>query len=258
MKKFKSTGIGSNKKQAVPLTCKDVKLLWEKNFLGDSTPQSLLDTCFFNGLCFALWSGKEHCQLRHHPAQIKIVENPGKHPHLIYTEDQSKNRPGGSSQGRKQKPKIVVHRVNLQQPNHCFVRLFKVYNGLYPKDRVTDSLYLQPLPKPRADCWYSKQPYGHNWLAGTVAHLCKNAGIPEYETNHSVRATNAAWLFDCDVNEQLIMERIGHFSCEGVRSYKRTSKAQCEKLSDILNNCSKKPCYFAKPRVFLIVLWLFC
>ena len=32
--------------------------------------------------------------------------------------------------------------------------------------------------------------------------------------------TNATWLFDSDVDEQLIMERMGHLSCEGVRSYK--------------------------------------
>ena len=56
-----------------------------------------------------------------------------------------------------------------------------------------------------------------NRLAGTVAQLCKNAGIPGYKTNHSFRATNATWLFDCDVDEQLIMERTGHLSCAGVR-----------------------------------------
>ena len=44
MKRLQSTGIGSKQKQAEPLTHKDVELLWEKNLLGDSTPQSLLDT----------------------------------------------------------------------------------------------------------------------------------------------------------------------------------------------------------------------
>ena len=176
------TGIGSKQKQAEPLTDKDVELLWEKNLLGDSTPQSLLDTyVFFNGLCFALRSGKEHHQLRHNPAQIKVVENPNERPHLIYTEDISKNRPGGIK-GRQQKPKIVIHHANLEQPKCYFVRL-KLYNSLCPKDCSADSLYLQPLSQPRADFWYSKQPYGHNHLAGTVARLCKKAGISGYKTN---------------------------------------------------------------------------
>ena len=195
---------------------------------------------FFNGLYFALRSGKEHRQLRYHPPQIKVVENPGERPYLIYTEDSSKNHPGGIK-GRKQKPKVVIQHANVEQPERCFVRLFKLYNSLCPKDRSTECLYLQPLTKPKDGCWYSNQPYGHNRLAGTVARLCTNAGIPGYKTNHSLRATNATWLFDSDVDEQLIMERTGHLSCEGVRSYKRTSEAQCEKLSDILN-CSKKTC----------------
>ena len=41
MKRLQNTGIGSKQKQAEPLTCKDVELLWEKNLLGDSVPQSL-------------------------------------------------------------------------------------------------------------------------------------------------------------------------------------------------------------------------
>ena len=36
------------------------------------------------------------------------------------------------------------------------------------------------------------------------------------------------------------MERTGHRSLEGIRSYKRTSDSQTEAVSDILN--SKRPC----------------
>ena len=92
---------------------------------------------------------KEYSHLSHHPAPV--VENPGERPHLIYTEDQSKNRPGGI-RGRNQKPKIVVHHANLEQPKHCFVRLFKLYNSLCPKNHAPDSLYLQPLLTLRIVC----------------------------------------------------------------------------------------------------------
>ena len=37
------------------------------------------------------------------------------------------------------------------------------------------------------------------------------------------------------MDEQLIMERIGHRSLEGVRSYKHTSGSQKEAVSDLLN-----------------------
>jgi len=229
MKRLQSLGIGSQQKQAETLTQEDVEIFWEKKLLGDATPQSLLDTIvFFNGFYFALRSGQEHRQLRYQPAQIKVVENPGERPYLIYREDLSKNRPGGIK-GRRKKPKVVIQHANLEQPERCFVRLFKLYNSLCPKDRPADCFYLQPSKEPNDRCWYSTNPYGHNRLAGTVARLCKAAEIPGHKTNHSLRATNATWLYDSDVDEQLIMERTGHLSTEGVRSYKRTTKTQQEK-----------------------------
>ena len=68
-----------------------------KKILGDHTPQALLNTIIFmNGVYFALRSGDEHRNLRCSPCQIKIVERPGQRSYLEYTEDISKNRPGGT------------------------------------------------------------------------------------------------------------------------------------------------------------------
>uniref|UniRef100_A0A1X7VRV2 Tyr recombinase domain-containing protein n=1 Tax=Amphimedon queenslandica TaxID=400682 RepID=A0A1X7VRV2_AMPQE len=49
-------------------------------------------------------------------------------------------------------------------------------------------------------------------------------GIKGVKTNHSLQATAATRLYKEGVDEQLIMERIGHHSIDGVRSYKRTSQ----------------------------------
>ena len=67
-----------------------------------------------------------------------------------------------------------------------------------------------------------------------VRDMCRQAGIPGYKTNHSLRVTIATRLYRHGVDEQLIMERTGHRSLDGVRSYKRTSADQQEALSDIL------------------------
>lgn len=72
-------------------------------------------------------------------------------------------------------------------------------------------------------------------LSSTVSCLCKMAGIEGYFTNHSLRATATSRLYHAGVDEQLVMERTGHRSIEGVRSYKRTSDEQREALSDLLN-----------------------
>ena len=151
----------------------------------------------------------------------------------------SKNRPGGLK-GRKLTPKIVQHHDNPQNPSRCFVRLFKLYQKLLPKNRPDNVFYFQPLKQPRSDCWFTAKPIGHNALQGTVARLCQKAQIPGFHTNHSLRATTASRLFHASVEEQLIMERTGHRSLEGIRSYKRTSEDQREALSDVLNSGSKK------------------
>ena len=68
-----------------------------------------------------------------------------------------------------------------------------------------------------------------------LRRLCKSAGIEGYKTNHSLRATVTSRLYQAGVDEQLVMERTGHRSVEGVRSSKRTSDDQRMALSDILN-----------------------
>ena len=83
MKRLQAAGIGSVRKQAEPITMDEEELLWEKNILGDHSPEALLNTMvFMNGLYFALRSGIEHRQLRHHPCQIQVIENPGERPYL--------------------------------------------------------------------------------------------------------------------------------------------------------------------------------
>ena len=75
MKRLQSQGIGSQKRQAESLTIEDEDILWEKGLLGDSSPQTLLDTIVFcNGLYFALRSGAEHGQLRFNSSQIELIE----------------------------------------------------------------------------------------------------------------------------------------------------------------------------------------
>ena len=82
-------------------------------------------------------------------------------------------------------------------------------------------------------------PIGHNKLADTVPRLMREAGIEGYFTNHSLRATATTRLYDAQVDEASIMERTGHRSVNGVRTYKRSEKL-CELTSAVLNQDLKK------------------
>ena len=193
---------------------------------------------FMCGLYFALRSGAEHRNLRHNPSQITLFEPPGQRAYLRYVEDVSKNNQGGLK-SQKIKPKVVYHHANVDNSTRCFVRLYKLYKSLCPDDQPDDAFYLTPLKKPKTGCWFSRTALGHNTLRDTVNRICTEAGIQGFKTNHSLRSTAASRLYQAGVDEQLVMERTGHRSLEGVRSYKRTCDEQRIALSDILNR--KKP-----------------
>ena len=208
-----------------------------KCLLGYKIPQTLIGTIIFLcGLFFAPHSGREHRQLRRNPCQIQLFKPIGEWAYLQYTEDISKNHPGGLK-GRKISPEVVHHQNNPQNPARCFVSLFKLYMQLCPSDAPDNAFYFKPLDSGRVtdSCWYCKNPLGHNLLGKTVSRLCIAAGIGGFKTNHSLRATSTRRLYQSGVEEQQVMERTGHRSIDGVRSYKRTSEEQSVVLSDILN-----------------------
>ena len=179
-------------------------------------------------------SGSEHRQLKYKDCQIQVVERPGERSYLQYVEDTSKNNPGGLK-GREGKSKEVIQHSNETNPARCPVRLFKRYTELCPSQRPESAFYLQPLARPKENCWFANKALGHNTLDHMVQEMCKAAGIQGFKTNHSLRATAVTCLFHAGVDEQLIMERTGHKSLDGVRSYKRTSAQQQSALSDIIN-----------------------
>ena len=82
-------------------------------------------------------------------------------------------------------------------------------------------------------------PFGLPSTSTTVARICKAAGIEGYKTNHSLRATSTTRFYQSGTDEQLVIDRSGHCSVKGVRSYKRTSDEQRRALSDILNRALK-------------------
>ena len=236
MKRLQQKGLGSKKRQAEPITEQEEQLLWSKGLLGDDSPQVLLNTMVYMiGLYFALRSGKEHRKLRFSPSQIELVEREGERPYLLYTEDESKNHPSGLK-GRRIKCKSVKHHANLENPSRYFVRLFTLYKSRCPSNPEQNASYLQPLKKPTAQCWYMREPLGHNKLAKIVSDMCRSAGIQGYHTNHWLRVTSATQLYSAGMDEQLTMERTGH---RGVCSYKRTSDEQEQSVSDVLHWCKK-------------------
>ena len=133
----------------------------------------------------------------------------------------------------------MIQYANLENPRKCIVRIYKLYNAKCPCDRPDDAFYLKPLSKPTGETWFQSRPVGHNILGGVVKRLCTSAGLQGHFTNHSLRATAATRLFEAGVDEQLIMQRTGHSTTAGVRSYKRVGEKLHSVTSNVLN-CTKK------------------
>jgi len=91
-----------------------------------------------------LRSGMEHCCLRFNPSQSTLVENKGTCSYLEYKEDVSKTNQGGLKY-RKMEPKEAIQYANIDNPDRCIARLYKLYKEKCPPDLLNYSFYLQPI-----------------------------------------------------------------------------------------------------------------
>ena len=148
----------------------------------------------------------------------------GSDPHqYVYTENASKNRPGGVSQLRVENKKVTVVAVP-SAGDRCPVFILDVYFSKLPAEAFrNDIFYVRPLEKvTKENLWFSAAPIGKNTLSTIVKTTYEEAGIVG-KTNHSLRATSASTMFAAGVPEHIIQEVTGHRSIEALRSYERTS-----------------------------------
>ena len=76
---------------------------------------------------------------------------------------------------------------------------------------------------------------GHNTLDKKLKLIFDRAKISSArKSNHSLRATSISRLYQAEVPEKLIMERSGHLTKEGLRSYERTSSEQLQSVCKTL------------------------
>ena len=182
MKLLRRAGIGVEKKQAEPFTMDEEELLWEQGLLGEDSPDALRNCMIFMcGIYFALRGGSELRNLKF--KQVKVCKSTNGDKYLEYHKLGSKNNSGGLCQ-RKIDNKVVAHYENKRNSSRDFVRLFENYVSKCPPPSGEGYFFLQSLPKPRKDRWYSSRVVGRNTLGTTVKKLCEAGGIGGRKTNH--------------------------------------------------------------------------
>lgn len=91
------------------------------------------------------------------------------------------------------------------------------------------------IPEGDNDPWYSSTPICHNKLDRMLKEILMKAGLSsEHKSNHCLRATSISRKYRQAIPEKMIMERSGHLSKEGVRSYERMSSEQVRSLCETL------------------------
>ena len=158
---------------------------------------------------------------------------------LQYTDDISKTNNGGLSHLRI-KRKVVRAYKNLTNVERCPVELYKKYLSHMPNEVSGNAFYLRALPKPNGEIWYYKKAAGRETLGNVVKKIMKKAQFDGHYTNNSLRRSCATRLYDSGVPEQLIQETTGHWSSDGVRTYKCTSSALKREASEILQGSLSK------------------
>ena len=122
-----------------------------------------------------------------------------------------------------------------------------------------DVFYLRCISKKPADedIWYECSPVGKEQLRRSIEVMCREAGISEKTTNHSLRATGATAFSSAGVPEKLIRDVTGHRSIV-CQLYERPSLAQKEAVSNILVQFKERGCSLRKwqNRLVLVLIVL--
>lgn len=219
MKARARSGLGLKPKQASVISVQDEEELWRRGILDVSSPQGLLNALFFKvGLHFALRGCTEQYQLK--TSNFTLGQNESGAKTLTYREDVTKTLQGGVDHMRIT-PKVVTVVASDCLNEKCIVNIFERYMTFCPQNRP-EALYLQPIPRPASSTWFSQQRVGINKISKMVKTMMSQIGKAAGYSNHSLRATAATRMYDCNLDNQAIASVTGHRTT-AIERYKRLS-----------------------------------
>ena len=200
-KQLKKKGKGNKPHASVALTEDEMKILYEKGFLGALSPEGILNTLWLNNsLHFGLRGIKEHHDMCW--GDVKLCKTDHADEYLEFNEHHTKARTGSdprdvraftpkmfSANGGEKDP-VVVYKVfaekrpeKMNDPNALF------YIGVNNvKSKSTDK------------CWFKCNAVGINKLGSLMKEMSRKAGLENDKLrNHSARKTMIQTLSESDV-----------------------------------------------------------
>ena len=236
-KELKKAGKGNKTKAARALTDEEVDILYGKELLGLSSPESLLNTLWLNNTQhFGLRGCQEHRDMTWGDVQLKASADGVQF--LEYTERQTKTRTGAEPKDtRAVKPKMFSVPGSDRDP----VKAYHLYASKRPEQmNSADSPFylavnytkLAQSSKP----WFKAAPMGINKLNSLMKTMAQKGGLhAENLTNHSARKRMIQKLNDQEVPPTHIMQVSGHKNVQSLNNYSSLSEKQQRDISNILS-----------------------
>jgi hypothetical protein len=238
-KELKQKGKGNKPNACVALSEDEVKLLYEKELLGISSREALLNTVWFNNtIHFGLRGCKEHRDMCW--GDVKLRKNANGNEYLEYFERQTKTRTGENPRDvRKVTPKMYAIPTNPPEKDPVFV--YKVYAEKRPNEVNTDEapfyLAVNHCKRVSSDkSWFKKNALGVNKLNSLMKTMAEKAGLGPNISNHSGRKTMMQTLTNNDIPPTDIVQLSGHKNLQSVTNYSTVTQNQQKRMSRALAN----------------------
>lgn len=243
---LKSQGKGSKPYRASPITDDEIETLYATRLLGNSSPNSVLNTLWYlNTLHFGMRGGStEHRAMcwgdvvLKHDAEVDL-------DFLEYHERITKTRTGEDIRNVRPCPPRMY--ATPQNPERCPVAIHCFYEAKRPGDfcNANDPYYLAAVTNDKTpdvrDRWYLRAPVGRNKLDNMMRGMSKRANLPGYErlTNTSVRKSLVQKMTDNQVPDSLQVYVTGHKNTQSLNNYRTLNDRHKYAISNMLSNTTK-------------------
>ena len=247
-KDLKSKGFGNRPNVADSISDQELDLLYEREQLGSSTPESLLNTLWLNNtLIFGMRGGSaEHRLLCWGDVQLRY-DAECEAEYLEYNERQTKTRTGiDVSNIRKVKPKMFA-----TGDSRCPVAMYKAFARKRPEamNKPDSPFYLGVVThNNRPTCyeqWFLSQAVGVNKLRTLMKRMAEKANLPNLQfkklTNTSVRKRACQVLLNNDVPDTHAIHITGHVDPQSLNQYRTITNKQQQQMSNMLAGAPETP-----------------
>ena len=225
----------SSTKHKPALIPQDVEVLYEKKQLGLETPESLLQTAWFNIMLHFGKRGREN--MREMTAEdIQIHKSSSGLEYITLVERATKNQQGGLNSSEHE-----AAAAEMAASPRCPVLAVKTYFS--KRNKQCQALWQKPKNhkamkfSPAEDVWYCNAPLGKHKLENLLSEMSRKAGLATIYTSHCLCATSVTILKVSGLENTRVKSVTGHESDSAVESYhKRPTLEQQVQSSAIVSD----------------------